>query len=128
MLIYIGSGVAVLVVVIVVAAVTFSGGQKAKDQNIRFGLTESQRKAFFADLFHAVDLNGISKECQNEWRRLGRERNLNDQQISAVLEEGLNNAWDRPEFVLTTDQKQKQNRQEWIRTMTETKREPIMAK
>jgi hypothetical protein len=131
MLIYIGGGVAaaVLAVIILVAAVMSfpsSGGPKGKNENIRFGLTESKRKQLFSDLFHAVDVNGVSKECQTEWRRLGGELNLNDQQISAVLQEGRDNNWEQPAFVVTTDQKQKQNRIEWIRTMTTTKREPIM--
>ena len=74
MFFYIGGGVggAVLVVcLIVVVAMSFEGGgggRKAKDQNIRFGLTESRRRQLFSDLFHAVDVNGISKECKSEWR------------------------------------------------------------
>jgi hypothetical protein len=75
---------------------------------------------------HAVDENGSNQECRDEWRRLGREKNLTDPQISAVLEEGMDHGWPQPAIVTTMDQRQKTNRLEWIRTMNETKREPIM--
>ena len=95
---------------------------------MRFGLTESQRKRLFEDLFHAVDEIGSRngyKECREEWRRLGGEQNLNDQQISDVFKEGMDRGWEQPAMAATMDQKHKTNRLEWIRTMNETA-EPVM--
>ena len=98
MLIYIGGGVAVAVLVCVLIAVAMSsgggsgGGGKKKVENIRFGLAESQRKRLFEDLFHAIDETGSKneyKECRKEWRRLGGEKNLNDQQVSYIFKEGM---------------------------------------
>jgi uncharacterized protein YbaR (Trm112 family) len=132
MLLYVGGGVAAAVVLVVVFLAAMSSGEpsvhrKEKVGENRFGMTESTRKCLFKDLFHAVDEYGIGKPCRAAWQRLGREQNLSDQQISAVLQEGLDQGWEQPEMVATMDQKQKTNRQEWIRVMNETKREPIMA-
>jgi hypothetical protein len=132
---YIGGGIAAVVLVVVLVAVAMSGnrgsssgGGKKKDENIRFGMTETQRRRLYKDLIHAVDDNGMSKATQKEWRSLGKEFKLTDQQVSAVLQEGLENTdWEQPDLAATMDQRQKTNRMEWIRKMNETKREPIMS-
>jgi hypothetical protein len=131
-IIYIVGGVAAAVVVVAVLFVALSGGSsksegKKKDENIRFGMTETQRRHLYEELIHAVDLNGISKETQKEWRSLGRDFKLSDQQIVDVLEEGFaHNDWEQPAMAATMDQKQKTNRMEWIRTR-KTNNDPIMA-
>jgi hypothetical protein len=132
--IYVGGGIAAAVVVlIIVVAVVMNGssggndGGTKKDENIRFNLTETQRKQLFSDMFHAVDVNGPTKTCRDVWRHLGGELNLNDSQISAVLKEGLDSGWDQPALAVTQDQKQKTNRRDWIRTMNESGRDPIMS-
>ena len=129
MMIYIGGGIAaaILLIVMVVAAMsTKSDGAKKKDENMRFGLTESQRKGFFKDLLHAVDEFGPNKACRDEWRQLGSKLNLSDRQISDIRKEGMEEGWEQPAIPATTDQKQKTNRREWIRIMTETHLDPIM--
>ena len=129
MLIYIGGGIAAAILVIVLIAVAASSGgssAKKKAENIRFGMTESQRKRFFEELFHAVDELGPNKECRDEWRRLGSKWNLSDQQISEIRKEGMDRGWEQPAIPATTDQKQKTNRREWIRNMTEKGRDPIL--
>lgn len=130
MLVYIGGGIAAVVVVFILIAlamphkdVTGSGGNK----NMRFGMTESQRKRFFGELFHAVDELGPNKECRDEWRQLGSKWNLSDQQISEIRKEGMDRGWEQPAIPATTDQKQKTNRREWIRIMTQTHRDPILS-
>ena len=130
MMIYIGGGIAaaVLVVILVVVAISSKGGGgKKKDENMRFGLTESERKGLFKDLFHAVDEYGPSKECREEWRRLGSKWSLTDRQISDIRKEGMDRDWEQPAIPATTDQKQKTNRREWVRIMTETHLDPIMS-
>lgn len=134
MMIYIGGGIAAAVVVIVLVVLIVKGMsssnrsvKKQKNENIRFGMTETQRKKLFQDMLHAVDENGVCKECRDEWRRLGSESKLTDQQISDVLKEGMDQGWEQPALPATTVQKQKTNRREWIRNMTETHREPIMS-
>jgi len=134
MMIYIGGGIAAAVVVVVLIVLIVKGMpssppnrvvKKPKNENIRFGM----RKEFFQKLLHAVDENGVCKECRDEWVRLGRENEpkLNDSQISDVLKEGMDQGWEQPALPATTVQKQKTNRREWIRAMTETQREPIMS-
>ncbi len=132
--IYIAGGVtAAVVALIVVVAVVMNasgggnGGGAKKDENIRFNLTETQRKQLFSDMFHAVDVNGPTKICRDVWRHLGGELKLNDSQISAVLKEGLDGGWDQPALEVTQDQKQKTNRRDWIRTMNESGHDPIMS-
>lgn len=133
MMIYIGGGVAAAVLVIVLVVVAMSSGNrggnggKKKNENIRFGLTETQRKRLFQDMLHAVDENGVCKECRVEWHRLGSELKLTDQQISDVRKEGMDEGWEQPALPATTDQKQKTNRRAWIKIMTETNRDPIMS-
>ncbi len=137
MMIFISGGIlaAVFVVVLFVVAMPPSGGgmaanrgeMKKLDEIKRFGLTEIERKHFFEALFHAVDENGPNRECRDEWRRLGGEKNLSDQQISDILKEGMEHSWTQPAMPATIDQRQKTNRQQWIRTMNETKREPILS-
>ena len=132
MLIYIGGGVAaaVLVAVLIVGTMSSGGGGSRKKENIRFGLTESKRKELFKELFHAVDEIGSShgyKDCHDEWCRLGRELKLTDEQISEVFKEGMDAGWEQPAMAATMDQKHKTNRMEWIRTMNETHRNPIMS-
>jgi hypothetical protein len=132
-MLYLGGGAAATVLVAVVmfssrgGTSSSGGGANRGDENMRFGLTESQRKHLFEALFHAVDENGPNKLCRDEWRRLGREKNLTDQEISDVLKEGMELGWPQPAIAATMDQRQKTNRQEWIRTMNETNREPIMS-
>ena len=132
--IYIGGGIAavVLILVVVVFASCSGGGHgflKKKSENIRFGLTESQRRRFFEALFHAVDEIGSNeyKACRDEWRRLGHEKNLNDQQIAEILKEGMDQHWEQPALAATMDQKQKTNRIEWMHTMNESNRDPVMS-
>jgi hypothetical protein len=133
--IYIGGGIAAIVaVLLIVVAVALNGmgggaggGGAKKDENIRFNLTETQRKQLFSDMFHAVDVNGPTKTCRDVWRRLGGELKLNDSQISAVLQEGLDDGWEQPALEVTQDQKQKTNRRDWIRVMNETGHDPIMS-
>jgi hypothetical protein len=139
-MIYTGGGIAVVAVIAVVAIMAMpldrSGTmppnrgdttRSVKTENKRFGMTEAERKRFFEELVHAVDQIGPNKQCRDEWRRLGREKSLGDQQISEVLKEGMEHHWTQPAIVATVDQRQKINRQQWIRTMNETKREPIMS-
>lgn len=134
MMIYIGGGIAAAVLLIIIVAVAMSSGGgsgKKKDENPRFGLTESQRKRLFKDMFHAVDEIGSKqqyKACREEWRRLGGERQLNDQQLSEVLAEGLKQGWEQPAMEATMDQTQKTNRLEWIRTMNVSKHDPVLGK
>ncbi len=133
--IYVAAGAAVtFVAASMVAFVAFpifvppnGSGTKKADGVVRFGLTESQRQRLFEELFRAVDENGPTKQCRDEWRRLGRENNITDEQISAVLTEGMDLGWPQPAIAATMDQKQKTNRQEWIRVMNQTKRDPIMS-
>ena len=133
-MIYIGGGiVAALVIVAVLVAVAMSGNstraeKKKKDENIKFGMTETKRRSFYESLIHEVDLNGISKATQKEWILLGKEYNLKNSQISDIVQEGLDNGWLQPAIESTMDQRQKTNRGEWVRIMTEKKREPIMAR
>jgi hypothetical protein len=132
-LFYIGGGIAAAVVIgLIVAAVAISGtgaggGSKKKDENIRFNLTETQRRQLFSDMFHAVDVNGPTKTCRDVWRRLGGELKLDDSQVSAVLKEGLDNGWEQPALEVKQDQKQKTNRRDWIRVMNESGHDPIMS-
>ena len=132
MLIYIGGGIAAAVLVVIVAFMVMSSGGHGggKGQKSRFGMTLSQRQKFFEALFHAVDEIGSKnqyKDCRDEWRRLGREKNLTDQQIADILKEGMDQRWEQPALAATMDQKQKTNRIEWVRTMNETSREPVMS-
>ena len=101
--------------------------KKKKAENIRFGMTESQRQGLFKELFHAVNEYGPNQECRDKWRRLGRPWNLSDQQISDIRTEGMDRGWEQPEMAATMDQKHKTNRLEWIRTMNETHRDPVMS-
>ena len=73
MLIYIGGGVVggivILVIGLVAMAAFFGGGDSnsggtTKDQNMRFNLTETQRKRLFKDLLHAADENGPNRTCR----------------------------------------------------------------
>jgi hypothetical protein len=134
MMIYIGGAVGAGVLIVVVMAIIIamsSGGKpvkKPKDENMRFGMTETQRRKFYIDLIRAVDDNGISKATQSEWRSLGREYKLSDQQIVDVLEEGLEKKdWEQPAVPATTDVRQKMNRIRWFDKRHETGHEPIMA-
>ena len=130
-LIIIGGGIALGVLVVVGLAVVlkdaFSGDEKTKEvEELRFGLTEKQRRQLFEDMFHAVDVKGVTKACRDEWRRLGAELKLNDSQISAVLKEGFDRGWDQPALEVTQDQKQKTNRKNWIEVINRTGKDPIM--
>ena len=78
-------------------------------------------------MFHAVDEYGPTKECRDQRRRLGGDLKLDDSQISEVLKEGMDKGWEQPALVVTQDQRQKTNRQTWIRIMNETNRDPIMS-
>ena len=134
MMIYLCGGIAAAVVVVFLVILIVKGmsssnraTKKPKNENIRFGMKETERKQLFQEMLHAVDENGVCKECRDEWRRLGRESKLTDQQISDVLKEGMDQGWEQPALPATTVQKQKTNRREWIRVMTETHREPIMS-
>ena len=135
MMFYIGGGI-VAVVLFVVAMSMPSGGDggaktKEKDQNLRFGMTETERRKFFMDLVRAVDEIGDEngyRECRAEWRRLGGKVNLSDQQISDIRKEGMDYGWDDPQLPATTEQKQKSNRREWIRIITETHLDPVMSR
>ncbi len=128
MMIYIGGGLAAAVLVVILLAVAISGAGGGKPT--RFGMTESQRKHLFKDLFHAVDEIGSTnqyKDCREKWRQLGKPWNLTDQQIAAVRQEGIDEGWEQPAVAATMDQKEKTNRFDWIRTMNETKRDPVMS-
>jgi hypothetical protein len=134
LMIYLGGGVAgVILIVVVIALFATSGGsgrnpKKAKDQNIRFGMTETQRRQLYEDLIHAVDENGMSKETQKEWRLLGKDYKLTDQHIVDVLEEGLKNQdWEQPAMTASMDQRHKKNRTEWFLKRDKIGHEPIMA-
>ena len=136
-MIYLGGGAAVAVLVGVLVAVVIgttggtapSNGARAKkvDEVMRFGLTESQRQHLFEALLHAVDENGPNQQCRDEWRRLGREKNLTDQQITDVVQEGMDLGWPQPSLAATIDQRQKTNRLEWIRIRNGKNREPVMS-
>ncbi len=134
-IIYIGGGIAAAVLIVIVTALAIngassgnsSGGGTKKDENVRFNLTETQRRQLFSDMLHAVDVNGATKTCRDVWRRLGGELKLTDSQISAVLKEGLDSGWDQPALEVTQDQKQKTNRRDWIRAMNESGHDPIMS-
>jgi len=138
MMFYIGGGIVVVVLLVVMVAMSMlSGGgdggakTKEKDQNLRFGMTETERRKFFMDLVRAVDEIGDEngyRECRAEWRRLGSKVNLGDQQISDIRKEGMESGWDDPQLPATTEQKQKTNRREWIRIITETHRDPVMSR
>ena len=83
-MIYIGGGIAAALLIVIVAALAINGagggngGGAKKDENIRFNLTETQRKQLFSDMFHAVDVNGPTKTCREVWRRLGGNLKLTD--------------------------------------------------
>jgi hypothetical protein len=133
-MIYVGGGVAAALLIVVVAFAMFGQGNggggaggKKKDENIRFNLTEIQRRQLFSEMLHAVDVNGQTKTCRDIWRRLGAELKLNDSQISEVLKEGLDSDWEQPALEVTQDQKNKTNRRDWIRVINQTGRDPIMA-
>jgi hypothetical protein len=135
MLLYIGGGIAAVVLLVIVAVVAMSssgsGGGKKEEKNMRFGLTESQRKRLFKDLISAVDENGSRnqyKEARAERRRLGGERQLNDQQIEDVFKEGMDRGWEQPEMAATMDQTQKTNRIDFFRTRHQMNRDPVMGK
>ncbi len=129
MFFYIGGGVmAAVLVVVLVAIAALSDNVKQKNENIRFGLTDSIRHQLFSKMILAVDEHGISKDCKEEWFRLADEYRLDRNHVKDVLDEGFDRKdWDQPQLVVTMDQKQKHNRQEWIATRNETKRDPVMA-
>ncbi|MGA2502410.1 MAG: hypothetical protein ABSH20_32110 [Tepidisphaeraceae bacterium] len=137
MLIYLGGGIGAAILLALLAILIMSsgggagssggGGKKKDDTPPRFGMTGIQRKRFFESLLHAADENGPSKECRNEWVRLGREKNLSDQQISEVFKEGMDADWEQPAIPATVDQKQKTNRHEWVLMWNQTHRDPIMS-
>jgi hypothetical protein len=128
MVLYIGGGIAAAVLLVVLLAVIMSGGsaRKRKDQNIRLGMAETQRRELYRDLIHAIDVYGPNTACREEWRRLGSKWKLTDQQIASIRDEGLDHNWTQAEILASMDQKQKTNRIEWVRIRTETKVDPIM--
>jgi hypothetical protein len=133
MMVYIGGGIGAAILVVVLIVIAMNSGTGARNSsvkrpdNIRFGLKETVRRQLFMKLVSAVDSNGITKECKKAWLGLADEYHLDRLNIKDVIDEGLNGKdWDLPELKATMSQEEKQNRISWIRTMNETKREPIM--
>ncbi len=116
MLIYIGGGVAAAILVVIVIAVAMSsggGGGKKKDQNVRFGLTDSNRHQLFKEMILAVDENGITKACKEEWFRLADEHRLDRKYLKDILDEGFDRKdWDQPAPAHVTNQT-RGTRMEW---------------
>lgn len=129
MMLYIGGGIAAAVLLVVLIAVIMSHNSNArarKDQNIRLGMTETQRRELYEALTHAIDVYGPNTACRDEWRHLGSKWKLTDQQIASIRDEGLDHKWTQAEILATMDQKQKTNRMEWVRIRTQTNTDPIM--
>ena len=98
-MIYVGGAVAavVLVVVLAVAVMPSKGGGKRKAENVRFGLPESSRRQLFQELILAVDLNGISRDCKEEWFRLADKYKMDRKYLQDLLDEGFNGKdWEQP--------------------------------
>jgi hypothetical protein len=117
--IYIGGGIAAAVLVAILIAVAMQsadrGARREKAvENIRFGLTDSNRHQLFGKLMLAVDQYRITKECKEEWFRLADEYKLDRQHIRDILDEGFSRKdWDQPAPTHVTNEN-RGTRMEWI--------------
>jgi hypothetical protein len=87
------------------ASINKAAYYRPQPDNIRFSLTETQRKELFADLIHASDkygknlnMNNAPKACKDEWHRLATLKLKSqgatiDQQVNDILSEGYNSSW-----------------------------------
>jgi hypothetical protein len=120
-LVYIGGGIgaAVLVAIVAVAALNGNGSgseQQKEPEDIRFGLAEKTRIELFQKLVSAVDQDGITKACKEDWYRLADEYKLDRSHIKDLLDEGFsfkNKKWVLPEATATA--KNRALRMDWIR-------------
>ncbi len=118
MLVYIGGGVAATVLVVVLIAVAMSpkggsGKGKKKNEVVRFGLADSTRHQLFNKMITAVDDNGITKACKEEWFRLADEYKLDRKNLKDILDEGFDRKdWDQPAPAHITN-KTRGTRMEW---------------
>jgi hypothetical protein len=132
-MIYVGGGIAAAVLIVVALAIALNGiggrGEKAKEaEDTRFGLTERTRIELFQKLVSAVDRDGISKSCKEDWFRLADEYKLDRSHIKDLLDEGFsykNSKWELPEAVSTA--KNKALRQDWVRQRTTNGTDPVLA-
>ena len=126
---YIGAGVAGAVVLLIVIGLvlTSSSGGKHKAVNVKFGLSEGQRKKMFCDLMEAVDTFGEGEACKQEWKKIGAEHKLPNDIVAKVLEEGFQSGWPQPAFSNYTA-KSKANRVGWLKRRNELHAEPMFLK
>ena len=127
---YIGAGIAVavgLLIIIGVVLTSSSGGKQAKVLNVKYGLSEGQRKKMFCDLMEAVDTFGEGPACKQEWQKIGAEHHLANDVVAKVLEEGFQSGWPQPAFSNYTA-KSKANRVGWLKRRNELHAEPMFLK
>jgi hypothetical protein len=122
MMIYIGGGIGAALLLIVVIAIAASSGTRGpgvkKDENIRFGLKETERRKLFKELITAVDENGISKECKAAWYGIADKYKLSHSNIKDVLDEGFRGGdWEQPAPAHVTNQN-RGIRMEWTAKRT----------
>lgn len=121
-----GGAVLVLILIGGIAAMMSvpPSGKKArvdkqeKAENIKYGMTELQRRRVFYHLIEFVDKYGMGEPCLKAWRQNVAEYGINNDTIVKILDEGFTNRWPEPDFPAGNAAARK-NRRDWIRTRTE---------
>ena len=124
----IGGGVgAGLLLIILVLVMVMGGPSKGKHNSkngkqtvVKFGLSESQRRKLFYDLYEAVDRCGVNDNCRQEWRNLEKRYGVDREAVAKILDEGMGGSggglsdWRLPDFPEGTPAA-RANRKQWIR-------------
>ena len=112
-LIWGGAGLAVLFLLLIGWSLG-GGGIVGGSRNVKFNLTESQRKRLFSDLVGVVDnLGHTNKACRKRWQELQDQYGVNDEATREIIYEGCEHGWPEPNFEHVGQGHA--NRQAWIR-------------
>ena len=117
-----GVGAALLLIILLVVVFMSGSSHGGKHSNVKYGLSEPQRKKLYYDLLDAVNNYGVSDEGRKAWRSIEKRYGVGRDVVAKVLDEGMSaggpgslNTWPQPQFPAGNDAGRFAKFKEWVR-------------
>jgi hypothetical protein len=109
-----GVGGAIVLFAIVIYMMVASPSASSAKKNVKYGLSESQRRELFYELIESVDNLGVSDNCRQNWQRIEAKFGVDSATTGKILNEGfIAGSWREPDFPAGTAAA-RANRKGWI--------------